>query len=224
MAADFANSVTRALVGQRCLGIRSIETLADGDDRVGRWVGIVSMRWTGLQDLALCRYLQVMNCYVEAGRQPAEQQPAALSIAADMRTKCLGRASSLEDSIIGDPRDYLLKELRCSVQRRLATTALALERFRITTGRLPEGLDELVPDYLEAIPVDPFDGTLIRFFHLARGYMIYSVGEDGYDDGGCEVFMPVGGQGSWTNRLKPDYVGTTPSRKLTTDITFTVER
>ena len=45
----------------------------------------------------------------------------------------------------------------------MALVALALERFRLATGGLPETLDQLVPEYLEAVPVDPFEGNPIRY-------------------------------------------------------------
>ncbi len=32
------------------------------------------------------------------------------------------------------------------------------ERYRLATGDFPETLDQLVPDYLEELPPDPFDG------------------------------------------------------------------
>jgi hypothetical protein len=41
---------------------------------------------------------------------------------------------------------------------RLALILLALERFRVDHGRLPTHLSELVPHYLEELPVNPFTG------------------------------------------------------------------
>jgi hypothetical protein len=100
-------------------------------------------------------------------------------------------------------------EAECSARVRLATTALAVERFRLAHGRLPENLNELVPQFLSALPVDPFDpaNAGLRYHCLAKGYVIYSVGRDGHDDGGRE--KPA----DWKS-----------SDKTTYDITFTVER
>lgn len=41
-------------------------------------------------------------------------------------------------------------------QRALIQTIIAAERFRLNRGRLPASLDELVPEYLESVPMDPF--------------------------------------------------------------------
>jgi hypothetical protein len=69
---------------------------------------------------------------------------------------------------------------------RLARTALAVERFRLTHGRLPSGLRELILEFLPAVLVDPFDGKPLRYRVQPKGYVIYSVGGDGHDDGGRE--------------------------------------
>ncbi len=42
----------------------------------------------------------------------------------------------------------------------------------------------LVPRYLAAVPIDPFDGKRLRWCRLHDGLVIYSVGPDGSDDGG----------------------------------------
>jgi len=50
--------------------------------------------------------------------------------------------------------------------------------------QIPERLAELVPDYLEAVFKDPFDGADLRYRKLDGGFVVYSVGKDGVDDGG----------------------------------------
>jgi hypothetical protein len=67
---------------------------------------------------------------------------------------------------------------RCSV------TAVAAERYRLRHGAWPAGLAALVPEFLPEVPVDPFDGRPLRYRRLADGVVIYSVSEDGIDDGG----------------------------------------
>ena len=61
-------------------------------------------------------------------------------------------------------------------------TLLAMKIFRMTTGRLPDTLDELVPEYIDAVPLDDFDGKPIRYSPEKK--ILYSVGEDLKDDGG----------------------------------------
>jgi len=44
-----------------------------------------------------------------------------------------------------------------------------------------------VPTYLETVPTDPFTGDPLRYKLIEGGCAIYSVGEDGADDGGTPL-------------------------------------
>lgn len=52
--------------------------------------------------------------------------------------------------------------------RRAARLMLALRRFELKHDRPPEVLAELVPEFLPAVPLDPFDGATFRY-RLSRG-------------------------------------------------------
>lgn len=71
-------------------------------------------------------------------------------------------------------------EARIEVMR-LATAA---EVFRRTTGSYPERLDDLVPRFAKRIPPDPFSGKPLVYEPSRRGFLIYSVGDNGRDDDG----------------------------------------
>jgi len=86
-----------------------------------------------------------------------------------------------------------------------AVTALAVERFRLREGRLPETLADLPRDLSAQTQNDPFGGQPLRYRRLSLGYVVYSVGPDRVDDGGRE--RPRRG-----NRDQPY------------DVTFAVER
>jgi hypothetical protein len=65
-----------------------------------------------------------------------------------------------------------------------AEISLAAERYRLACGEIPETLGGLVPEFLSAVPEDPFDGLPMRYNPQDGGYVVYSVGEDGKDDAG----------------------------------------
>lgn len=66
-------------------------------------------------------------------------------------------------------------------------SALAVERYRLAhNNALPDTLDTLVPQYLPSPPRDPMDEQPLRFKKLPRGYVLYSIGVDGIDNGGVE--------------------------------------
>ena len=70
---------------------------------------------------------------------------------------------------------------------RLAAVALAARWYAINhEGRLPARLDDLVPDYLPAVPLDPMAAGSRPLQYDRERVLIYSVGENGRDDGGVE--------------------------------------
>ncbi len=72
----------------------------------------------------------------------------------------------------------------CALEvRRVATrSVLALRAYRLDHGRYPAVLTALVPDYLPALPLDPFDGATLRYSGAQR--RVWSVGRDRIDAGG----------------------------------------
>jgi len=70
---------------------------------------------------------------------------------------------------------------------RTVLVGLAAKRYQLAHDTLPKRLDELVPEYLDAVPTDPFDGKPLRYKHTDTGAIVYSVGEDGLDDGGKKL-------------------------------------
>ena len=67
---------------------------------------------------------------------------------------------------------------------RAGDAAIAVERFRRRHGKLPERLGQLVPEFLPKVPDDPYTGEPLRYLIEENGYVVYSVGPDGVDDGG----------------------------------------
>jgi hypothetical protein len=59
---------------------------------------------------------------------------------------------------------------------------IALRAFRQDAGRMPQKLEELVPKYLDSVPLDGFDGQPLRY--NPEKEVIYSVGKDFVDGGG----------------------------------------
>jgi len=62
--------------------------------------------------------------------------------------------------------------------------ALALAAYRSDTGHYPVTLDELAPKHLPKVPGDLFSGAALVYRPTAAGYLLYSVGVNGRDDGG----------------------------------------
>jgi hypothetical protein len=70
-------------------------------------------------------------------------------------------------------------------ERRMVITVVALERYRLRHGAYPVRLEDLRPDFLKKVPIDFMDGKPLRYRRNNDGtFLLYSVGEDGKDDGG----------------------------------------
>lgn len=79
-------------------------------------------------------------------------------------------------------------ETRVAVARDEAQIALALRAYQAREGRYPEQLAALTPKYLKAVPMDRFsEQALVYRVEGGTGYVLYSVGPNGKDDGGEEM-------------------------------------
>jgi hypothetical protein len=148
-------------------------------------------------------YLEMMDKYIGASDMP---YPDRLEVAKQLDLKA-AKSSEFErgfaEMLFEDWHGRFVIEARTRADLLLSETALAIERYRLANQyQLPAALQDLVPAYLTAVAADPFDGKPLRFNRLPKGYLIYSIGEDGVDNGGRE----------WNPDTK------------TGDITFTVER
>jgi len=79
----------------------------------------------------------------------------------------------------------ILRTAKADTQRNLAIAAIAIERYRLRHGGLPHRLDSLIPDFLAAAPRDYLNGEPLKYSKRENGtFALYSVGENGKDDGG----------------------------------------
>ncbi|MEN3943481.1 hypothetical protein WJU23_19430 [Prosthecobacter sp. SYSU 5D2] len=115
------------------------------------------------------------------------------------------------------------RTLHVEAMRQQAIVACALERFLIANGRYPEHLDELVPQFLASVPLDPVDQLPLRYRQGDSGrYRIWCVGMDGVDNDGQVNLGPGDNpesilskphyQGDWTWQYDPVPHLPTPSR------------
>ncbi len=67
----------------------------------------------------------------------------------------------------------------------LLCLSFALRAYMLEHGKYPPDLNALIPGYVSALPVDPFATSGTFRYHLKPGgYVLYSIGPDGKDDGG----------------------------------------
>jgi len=173
--------LTQAMIGERCLMIemcRNPALMTGGASATGTPLRVLG-RW-GLDDV-----LDYMGKCVDASRLPADQRVARFA-AIEKEVKDLSFLHVMVKIAAPALSRVAALDLRMRAHLDLARTALALERYRLATGKLPEDLNALVPQYLAQVPIDPFDGRPLRYRRTDPGYLLYNVAEDGQDNGGLE--------------------------------------
>ena len=208
---------TRAFAGERCMhvdvlrGVRTGRTPRDGSPYMENgdafWPRFLTAEYnaTGLLELDEREYLDIMERYVKATQLLPPENIRAFHAVGE-QVQHLTQWRFISRRLLPVLGSAVNKPARSDAKIRDAQVALAVERYRLANGKLPNQLSDLVPSFLPSVPTDPFDGKPLRCKTLAKGYMVYSVGDDREDNGGVE-----------TNSKGISYV---PG----TDITFTVER
>jgi hypothetical protein len=105
------------------------------------------------------------------------------------------------------PYDGFLKgEFSVLARRRAAAVGIAIAMFEADHGRAIKDLAELVPNYLPAVPDDPFvDPPQPLGYQPQEPARVYSVGPDGVDEGGLDA-VGAASKGMWTRTTVPDDV------------------
>jgi len=75
---------------------------------------------------------------------------------------------------------------------RLLFTEAAVRSYHLENATLPKDLGELVPQYLKALPQDPFFTKGMIYRVRSEGFLLYSVGPDGVDDDGKPLKESIG--------------------------------
>jgi hypothetical protein len=126
--------------------------------------------------------LQLLTEAVAAAKLPCEQQkPAFAELDNKIRTSKSHTVRLFIPSIakVNESHRRIQTNLRC------ALVGIAAERYRIQHARWPATIADLVADgLLKAVPIDPYDAQPLRCKRLPDGFVVYSVGPDGVDNGG----------------------------------------
>ncbi|HVM46784.1 MAG TPA: hypothetical protein VMU04_02105 [Candidatus Acidoferrum sp.] len=112
------------------------------------------------------------------------------------RLRHLGSLSSFPNT-----QRITTRTVRVETERQLALAAIALKHYQLRHGTLPPSLAALTPEFVSAMPYDPMSGKALCYRLKPDGrFLLYSVGEDGKDDGGDA--KPVSGNtyGLWEGR------------------------
>jgi hypothetical protein len=137
-----------------------------------------------------------LNKTAEAAREPtwprASRLLARIAPPADFIDQWMHAASDIVEPNLDRA---ILLHYRTVARRRMAAVGLAIRLYELDHGKRPASLAELVPRYLDALPVDPFGDGESTFVYLPDAVWprIYTLGPNGTDDDGELGFRKYGG-------------------------------
>lgn len=185
-------SLRRALQGDRVLYIESTRgSSSDMAARNGPGMGgppmvpfaFEVMNWTGRWDLLAAEGVRDRTAVINLLDLPLhERQPQLRRVESEIANRPERERLPLP-WFDGVWTARLLRAHMDAIARlRAARAAMAVERWRLSSKMpLPETLQEIVPNALEKLPEDPFDGQPLHYTRKAvgSGYQIYGLGGEG---------------------------------------------
>ncbi len=102
----------------------------------------------------------------------------------------------LSDALIARWDRLAARVLRQEVLQQMTVVAIAVRRYQVGKGRVPDGLPELVPEFLATLPRDALTGGELQYRCVSDGHWIlYSQGDNRLDEdgGGDDVVWPATG-------------------------------
>ena len=206
--AECISDMSCAFVGERCMGISFFKAPGSVNPDLINGIPFRPIlelyKAIGLADADEIIYLDLMDGYIKSAQLPLEKRLDAVK-SVEARLQSTSKAHILLHVMMPALSRITTIDIRNIAQLRTARAGLAIERYRLAAGGLPDTLTNLVPTYLNAVPTDPFDGKNLRYKKLETGFMVYSIGEDQIDDGGKEREKRTNESPNW-------------------DVTFIVER
>lgn len=179
--ADTLSSVD-AMITERCIMLENCRNLFSAQGSGSR---SLLLRVPGARERTLADVLDWTDACIEAARLPDKQRVARFrQICRELEG--LSVLHAIVKVLVPGMPQIAARDLVFRARLALVRTALAVERYRLARRGLPNDLEDLVPEYLKHVPPDPFDGRPIHYQPGTPGFLLYSVGEDGHDDGGRE--------------------------------------
>jgi hypothetical protein len=167
------------------VGLSNMDQMADPPNQFGPWpyiLGPLNMHRFASRKQLMDRARNIMALHEDFAACPLWKRTADLgTIIAESQPK----ATVVFLMLLGDGlRMHADCMETATLQRDAFVTTLALERYRLRHGAFPGSLDELVPEFMAAVPIDRFSGGPLKYRLEESRPLLYSVGSDRDDDGG----------------------------------------
>ncbi len=193
-ALDSVNDNTvlaRALTGERIIGLadfddlgtdRSKNLLIDTPAQAPNWCKALAWNLFGNYQRDQLTYLHLMRQMIDSAKQPHQLERMDIASIRESMPRQFYRSRALLPTY----RTWISTTQQILTATELAQTAIAVKRYQAAHGDFPTTLDQLVPEYLDTVPIDPFATQTVRYQHREDRIVIYSVGPDRTDNDGID--------------------------------------
>ena len=144
--------------------------------------------FAGLPALDQSRFLEGMDVLAPLQELPIPERLSGMLETYDefLSPGRVERVGRFGHWFIAEAYRALWGDIEAEARMNNARAAIAVARYQSDHGSLPSDLGALVPEYLDALPVDICTGEPLGYYVTAEGYTVYSVGLDQEDAGGVE--------------------------------------
>jgi hypothetical protein len=186
---DFRGAMRLQMLGERAIGFHAfnhMSVMENGKEKkFAKYEGM-------LVRPADCRFfLATMRELLSAAEEPphvartlGQQTIAKVNAKVDSKNP-LDRLEVIMTALLVPALDFTFESnARAEVKRDSAVAGIAYRRYQLKYGQPPDTLDSLAPEFIDAVPLDPFSDGMKPLTLVVKGdkYAIYSVGRDQKDD------------------------------------------
>ena len=190
---SFQRTMNRCLSGEEALGLSVFGLMGSAEQ-------MELLQFTGMNSLAneislpfwrvymlqddLEAYRSLMEKLRKYSQEDFAQQKKDLdSLEKETKDRTVGRI--MTSLLLPAVTRSIVSFTKADAKMRLANLALAMAAYHAKKNQFPDSLDQLVPDYISNIPLDPFDDkNSLRYIAGKDSVTLYSVGPNQKDDSG----------------------------------------
>jgi hypothetical protein len=161
--------------GERAMLDKAFRGLEDGTIPAEHWFQYAGIGQPGPEHYAAYRAyrafipgdhakaLEILTAYLDAAKLPLHEQLAAMKAVPIPKGPPDEFRYIITRLLVPACQKVAEAGMRCRADLLAAATAIACERFRLKHKRWPRELAELTPEFLPAVPQNPFDGKPIGY-------------------------------------------------------------
>ncbi len=185
-ASTYSEDASRlALIAERCREVSFLRNLSSGARNRQDSIMTSLAESAGLLDLILLTTLDGVEQCMAQRLAPLPALYVLRDELSQAENKSLSHRLIIQFSNMSSTVRYLERCRLHAAMLRVTQILLAIERYRLAhESQLPKSLEDLVPAYLESVPLD-VDGQPIRYRVADQQYKVYTVYSNLKDDDGA---------------------------------------